>query len=112
MFNLPDGFYSSDQADSVPQPRMEELSLASSEAVSDNEDCDSVRNNFDIETLVDECFMSQYSGLSLSVQSWEREDNQQQTSARVSVKGNSNSANQVVFVSPKCVQNSSQFIKN
>ena len=36
---------------------------------SDNEDCDSVRNNFDIETLVDECFMSQYSGMRVSVQS-------------------------------------------
>ena len=69
MFNLPDGFYHSDPAEPQPQPHLEELSLASSEAVSDSEDCDSVRNNFDIETLVDECFMSQYSGLSLSVQS-------------------------------------------
>ena len=73
MFSLPGDFYPSDPAE--PGPHLEELSLSSpilredSEATSDNEDCDSVRNNFDIETLVDECFMSQYSGMRLSVPS-------------------------------------------
>ena len=73
MFILPGDFYPSDPAE--PGPHLEELSLSSpilredSEATSDNEDCDSVRNNFDIETLVDECFMSQYSGMRLSVPS-------------------------------------------
>ena len=73
MFNLPEGFYPQDLSD--PGVHLQELSLASSvfreesEAASDNDDCDSVKNNFDIETLVDECFMSQYSGMQVSVQS-------------------------------------------
>ena len=73
MFNLPGGFYPQDLSD--PGVHLQELSLASSvfreesEAASDNDDCDSVKNNFDIETLVDECFMTQYSGMQVSVQS-------------------------------------------
>jgi len=74
MFNIPTGFYSYDTAEPEGH-QLQELSLISaglreeSEAASDNDDCDNVRNNFDIETLVDECFMSQYSGLQVSVQS-------------------------------------------
>jgi len=74
IFNIPNDFYPSDTAESGPH--FEELSLSSNvlreeseEATSDNDDCDSVKNNFDIETLVDECFMSQYSGMKVSVQS-------------------------------------------
>ena len=82
MFNIPEGFYSPDMSD--PGPDLQELSLASSvfreesEAASDNDDCDSVKNNFDIETLVDECFMSQYSGTQVSVQSWRSQVSQNQ----------------------------------
>lgn len=73
IFDLPEGFYPEDMSD--PGPHLQELSLASSvfreesEAASETDDCDSVKNNFDIETLVDECFMSQYSGMTVSVQS-------------------------------------------
>ena len=74
IFNIPDGFYPQDMSD--PGPHLQELSLESgvfreeSEAASsDTDDCDSVKNSFDIETLVDECFMSQYSGMQVSVQS-------------------------------------------
>ena len=74
IFNIPEGFYPPEMSDDGAH--LQELSLASSsvfreesEAASDNDDCDSVKNNFDIETLVDECFMSQYSGMQVSVQS-------------------------------------------